>query len=294
MSPAHLVISPSDNSGLVNLSDFSKVGLSSMQDSSAFKKIQYHSKSPSTSLFDSSTSGYSKFGVLSSLYNNNSKLINSKDYYTDRQDSYSALLSTQANLSSSLESSSVNKYLDYNFGLSADQKPSSFASGNSYSKGNEYFSDLSNSNRLSSQLVNSDAGTSNLPMLPSSGNNTSNINSTTDGKHFSNPLKFSLASSNSRKASLNLPVSDHLDLATQVNSFESSTAFSNNEVSSKFKDLKSPNLGFLSPDKNARLISKIHADKGQFNFSDSNSNLADILSSAGSSEAALYNSSSSD
>jgi hypothetical protein len=152
VSPAQLVTSPSDNNGLVNLSDFYKVGLSSMQDSSAFKKIQYHSKSPSTSLFDSSTVGYSKFGVLSSLYNNNAKLINSKDYYTDRQDSYSALLSTQANLSSSLESNSVSKYLDYNFNLSVEQKSNSFALSNANSAPSTHFSDPIAPNGPSSRL----------------------------------------------------------------------------------------------------------------------------------------------
>jgi hypothetical protein len=131
-------------------------------------------------------------------------------------------------------------------------------------------------------------------MLPNSGDNSTNINTTTDGKHFANPLKFSLASASTRKATTNLPVSEYTDLSPQLKYSEAEAAFANNEVSSKFKDLKSPNLGFLSPDKNARLVNKLHTDKGQFNFSSSNSNLNDILSSAGSSEASLYNSSSAD
>ena len=288
------MISPSDNNGLVNLSDFSKVGLSSMQDSSAFKKIQYHSKSPSTSLFDSSTVGYSKFGVLSSLYNNNAKLINSKDYYTDRQDSYSALLSTQANLSSNLESNSVSKYLDYNFNVSNEQKPNSFALSNANYSTDTHFSDFAASDRLSSQLSTANSSGSNLPVLPNSSDNSTNINTTTDGKHFANPLKFSLASASTRKSTTNLPVSGYTDLAHQLKYSEAEAVFANNELSSKFKDLKSPNLGFLSPDKNARLVNKLHTDKGQFNFSSSNSNLSDILSGAGSSEASLYNTSTSD
>ena len=122
-----------------------------MQDSSAFKKIQYHSKSPSASLFDSSTVGYSKFGVLSSLYNNNAKLINSKDYYADRQDSYSALLSTQANLPSSLESNPVSKYLGYNFNLSAEQKSNGFALSNANSAPDTSTQHSLPPNRLNSQ-----------------------------------------------------------------------------------------------------------------------------------------------
>lgn len=232
--------------------------------------------------------------VLSSLYNNNAKLINSKDYYTDRQDSYSALLSTQANLSSNLESSSVSKYLDYNFNVSNEQKPNSFALNNANYPTDTHFSDFAASNRLSSQLSTSNPSGSNLPVLPNSSDNSTNINTTTDGKHYANPLKFSLASASTRKSTTNLPVSEHTDLAHQLKYSEAEAVFANNELSSKFKDLKSPNLGFLSPDKNARLVNKLHTDKGQFNFSSSNSNLSDILSGAGSSEASLYNTSTSD
>jgi hypothetical protein len=117
VAPSHLLISPSDNSNLINISDFSKVGLSSLKESSAFKKVQYHSKSPSSQLFDSSTVGYSKFDVLNKLYNTSSNLANSKDYYTDRQDNYTALLASQLSNKSSLESKSVDKYLNYNFNV---------------------------------------------------------------------------------------------------------------------------------------------------------------------------------
>jgi hypothetical protein len=37
-------LSPSDNSKLISGSSFNNIGLSSIKDSSAFKKIQYHSK----------------------------------------------------------------------------------------------------------------------------------------------------------------------------------------------------------------------------------------------------------
>ena len=59
-----MLLSPTDDNSLVNITDFSKIGLSSLKDSSSFKKIQYHSKSPASQLFDSSTVNYSKFDVL--------------------------------------------------------------------------------------------------------------------------------------------------------------------------------------------------------------------------------------
>ena len=133
-----------------------------MQDTSAFKKIQYHSKSPSTRLFDASTISYSKFGVLSILYNNNAKLINSKEYYADRQDSYSAMLSTETNTSPSLESNSVSKYLSYNSSLPAGQRSNSFALSNANSSP-ETPSQLSSVSDVSNSQLSTGTGT--LKML---------------------------------------------------------------------------------------------------------------------------------
>jgi hypothetical protein len=58
-------------------------------------------------------------------------------------------------------------------------------------------------------------------------------------------------------------------------------------------------MSFLSPDKNGKLWSKLHTSRGQLNFSESNSNLADILnqslhSSSSVSENSLYHSSTTD
>jgi hypothetical protein len=93
---------------LTNISDFSKVGLSSLKDSSAFKKVQYHSKPPSSQLFDSSTIGYSKFDVLNKLYSSSSVLGNSEDYYTDRQNNYTLLLASQLSSDPNLKTELVN------------------------------------------------------------------------------------------------------------------------------------------------------------------------------------------
>jgi hypothetical protein len=279
---------------MINISDFSKMGLSSVKDSSAFKKIQYHSKSPASQLFDSSTVNYSKFDVLSTLYDNSNLLNNSKDYYTDRQDNYSSLLVSQLNSSSNLENKSVDKILDYNFNTNSTK--GNLVTFNNYlnSETKSYFSDVTASNRLSSNLllskINNDE---NLNFLDLS-KNTLNINNTSDGKYHNNPIKAILGPASSRKLALPLPNNDTSDLSINLSSSEVSNKFSNIEMSSKFKDLKSGNMNFLSPDKNTRLIEKLHAGKGQLNFSSEASNLSDILKninlgSSSASESEIYN-----
>jgi hypothetical protein len=293
------LLSPTDDSSLTNISDFSKLGLSSVKDSSAFKKIQYHSKSPASQLFDSSTVNYSKFDVLSTLYDNSSVLNNSKDYYTDRQDNYSSLLVSQLNSSSNLESKSVNKLLDYNFNLNTSRhKPLVF---NNYLnlEPKNYFLDVASSERLNSNLLStSPIDDKSISFLDIS-KNSLNVNGTSDGKYYNNPLKAILNTNNSRKLSLSLPVDNVNDLSINLGLSEVSIKFSNTELSSKFKELKSSNMSFLSPDKNTRLIEKIHSSKSQLNFSNEASNLSDILNkisvgSSAASESEIYNSSKTD
>jgi hypothetical protein len=246
-------------------------------------------------LFDSSTINYSRFDVLSSLYDNNATNNASKDYYTDRQDSYSSLLVSQLNSSSNLESNSVKKFLDYNYKLQQTNSTNSVAPNNHSNSINEiYYKDLSESSRLNSALttflLNSDINQKFLDLSK----NSLNINSTSDGKYYNNPFKVALNLLNSRRLALNLPLGNSFDLNSNFSVTETDNKFSNIELSSKFKELKSSNMGFLSPDKNTRLINKLHTNKGQLNFSHESNNLDDILNKVHSSvtdENEIYNSS---
>merc|ERR1711907_429291 len=123
--------------------------------------------------------------------------------------------------------------------------------------------------------------------------NSLNVNSTSDGKYYNNPVKAALSSNSARRLALNLPTNSNSDLSTNLETNEVSAKFSNIELSSKFKDLKSGNMGFLSPDKNTRLISKLHTNKGQLNFSHEASNLDDVLNrinTTSTSESEIYSS----
>jgi hypothetical protein len=157
-----------------------------------------------------------------------------------------------------------------------------------------YYSDLSQSSRLSSSIaalyLNSDINQKFLDLS----RNSLNINSTSDGKYYNNPLKIALNSSNVRRLALDLPFNGNLDLIINLNLSEVTNKFANTESSSKFKELKSGNMSFLSPDKNTRLIDKLHSSKGQLNFSNGSSNLDDVLNrvhTAATDENEIYSSS---
>jgi hypothetical protein len=253
VSPSHILLSPTDELNTVNISDFSKIGLSSVKDSSAFKKIQYHSKSPTNQLFDTSTLNYSKFDTLSALYNNNLSFIDSKDYYTDRQDNYSSLLVSQLNSTANLDNKSVEKFLDFNFGLSSAKHKPSFFNNNVVSSVTASLHDANSAGRANYALSRYGYASDLKNRFLDLSQGSTNINTTTDGKYYNNPVRLLLSPSFSRKLAMNLPILDHLDLGTNSALSEAASKFSNVESSSKFKDLKSGNMSFLSPDKNGKL-----------------------------------------
>jgi hypothetical protein len=189
----------------------------------------------------------------------------------------------------------VRKFLDYNYNLQQANSPHRVAANNHLNLTSDtYYKDLSESSRLNSSvtnfLLNSDINQKLLDLAK----NSLNINSTSDGKYYNNPFKITLNLANSRRLALNLPLDNNFDLNSSFSTTEVANKFSNVESSSKFKELKSGNMGFLSPDKNTRLISKLHTNKGQLNFSHEATNLDDILNKVHSSvtdENEIYNSS---
>lgn len=278
------------------MSDFSKLGLSSLKDSSAFKKIQFHSKSPSHHLFDAAHSDYSKFISLNNLYFNTSLLMNSKDYYIDRQNNYSSSLAIQSGAKSNLDKISIEKYLAYNFNFENGATKLAFSNNFNNSTKASVRGDL-NLAISNKELLGHTTGLDlSLSKLDSESMDKSTINATSDSKYYTNPLKPLVTLPSLRKNTVNLPISTYLDLSVPTPSSEVLASCANNSLSTKFKELASPNLGFLSSDKNSRIISKLHSSKGQFNLSPNSNNLLDIIDYAGvsnssTSEFNLYSSS---
>jgi hypothetical protein len=95
--------------------NFDNIGLSTVKDSTAFKKIQFFSKINPSSIFHIKSDFQNTFNRLSNYYDNDSNLNLSYNYGIDRQHTYTSLNSTLPTFSTLLDSPSVNKFFTYNF-----------------------------------------------------------------------------------------------------------------------------------------------------------------------------------
>jgi hypothetical protein len=91
------------------------VGLSTVKDSTAFKKIQFFSKTNPNSLFNIKSDFQNSFTKLSTYYNNDLDLNSSYTYGMDRQHNYMSLSATLPAFSTLLDNVSVDKFFSYNF-----------------------------------------------------------------------------------------------------------------------------------------------------------------------------------
>jgi hypothetical protein len=170
--------------------DLDSVGVSTVKDSTAFKKIQFFSKIDPTSLFNVKSDFQHTFNKLSNYYSSDLDLNYSYSYGMDRQHNYTSLSTTLPLFSTLLDNNSVNKFLSYNFD-----------NVNSNNQKNNL-----NINRLSSNSVK-DYPVNYNSILPTnlkrlsdvdfsfylnSPNLLSILNTETDSKQFSNIFKFSL------------------------------------------------------------------------------------------------------
>jgi len=291
------LLSPSDKKGSLNLSDFSKVGLSTIHDSSAFKKIQYFSKTNPQNMFNNSDLYNNKLAKINKLFLNTSDTTNSTFYSTNRQLGSATNSSSQYNYSTGLDNKSTDLFLKYNFNLQASNSTRAFY--NQFMPENSSTALKSNAivDTTNSSIIGLDHGPA-ITSLLNKPELLSLINSTSDGKSFSNPMKYILNFSSKKPATaLNLGANNDLsaiNASTAPMSDSSNITFTN-----KFRDLKSPNLGFLSSEKNTRLLDKVNPTKTNFNLSQHSNNLNSIvantiLSNQSSNESSLYDNSSQD
>jgi len=266
-----------DKSGSVNLTNYSKVGLSTLKDSSAFKKIQYHSKVNPQSLYGDSSNYSQRYNKLYNLYLNTSNLNDSYNYGTMRQQGYSTLAATPS--SYGLESHSVSKMLDYNYGVSGD------AVSGKHAKALAVSSNQLNTNNLANTVsYSSDSSVVSAESIKHANfeSNKSLLNSTTDSKFYPNPVKSYLSKpkqASGVRAQVDLSVTSSADLPSGIRAQSPAVNKTNNSSSYKFRDLKSSDLSFLSSDKNIRDINQVSLGKTNFNLMSENNNLSSLVSS---------------
>jgi hypothetical protein len=271
-TPAHLLLSPSDNSKVVNFMNFNDIGSSTVKDSTACKKIQYFSKTNPQSLFTNVSDFNLKYQKIANLYLNDTLPNNTPSYGTFRQHNFSSLSSTTNSFNSLLDSSSLNKFMEYNLDYTNPQKNSPVKYDLATSARESVLDTTSNTLRLLN-LTDKNTGQSNysLNKLVNYPTSTSLLSAETDAKQLSNPFKYLLNNRWSKKSFLTNDISDNYNNQTF------SSKFFNEDLTYRFKDLKSSNQQLLTSDRNTRLIGGLSPNKTILNFSDKGNNLNSIV-----------------
>ena len=121
VTPAHLLIMPSDAAGIANFLNFRDIGISTLRESSAFSKIRNFSKVYSTQLVHTPSTFVSKYQKLNSLYIDENNFLNTSSFGVTKQHNSAAISALGNNFSSTLlDSKSFSQFLDSNTSLEFD------------------------------------------------------------------------------------------------------------------------------------------------------------------------------
>ena len=237
-TPSHLILSPSDNSNILNFVNFNNIGGNTLQVSNAFKKIQSFSKTHQQDLFVPLSNFNSRYTKLVDLYYNDTSLINSTAYGTFRQHNFLSNMANKNQTNSYLDNNGVNKYLSYT------------------------------SNNTDHNFNNNSVNITNILNL---NNRTNTLNETkinklnylTDAKNFNNPLKYSLITKGAKTYSPTITnISDNNYEFEIFN--KNLTSFSNllnQNLEYTFEDLRSGNQSLLPGERTVRLTDKLNPQK---------------------------------
>jgi hypothetical protein len=247
------------------------IGVSTVKDSTAFKKIQFFSKTNPTNLFNIKSDFQNSFTNLSSHYLSDLDLNQSYTYGMDRQHNYTSLNSSLPMHATLLDNSSLNKFFSYNLGTSVSYNGGSVLSTNRLSYDNSA-SNAPTSKDMASNLNNLVTHASNtknafnFSFFMKVPNTLSVLGAENDSKQYSNPLKYGLNLLHKKKTLSNLGYVASNFTGTEPtvhvynpnNSFASSTF--NTENTLKFKDYKSSNAQFLGSERTVRLLSNLNTN----------------------------------
>jgi hypothetical protein len=256
------------------------IGVSTVKDSTAFKKIQFFSKTNPTNIFNVKSDFQNSFNKLSSYYFNDLDLNQSYTYGMDRQHTYTSLSSSLPMFSTLLDKTSINKFFSYNLG----NKPSTTTNLNlnrlDYGSGVLNENLLTNFNKLFPNTLNR-FNSADFSMFLQVPNLTSVLSAENDSKQYSNDFKFALNFKHKKKTINNLDFllgSTNLDIQSLQPNNNFSGSIYNLESNLKFKDYKSSNAQFLGSERTVRLLNNLNSNSYKWNISAS-SNKVDTTTS---------------
>jgi hypothetical protein len=301
--PAHVVLTPTDNSGLLNFMNLDNIGISTVKDSTAFKKIQFFSKSNPSSLFNVKSDFQNSFDKLSNYYLTDLDLNQSYTYGMDRQHTYAPLASSLPMFNTLMDLNSSEKFFSYNLGTKTPSNKNILAINRLNSVGDVSDSSYTNSitPNLTKLLPNPKLNAFDFSWFLKVPKNSLVLGSENDSKQYSNDFKFTLNTKSKKKSINNLnylmgnigPNSDSTTQAYNPNNSLNSLVF-NTDNNLKFKDYKSSNAQFLGSERTARLLTNLNSKSFKWNLSASPNSVTSVsnnLLNYGNSQNYLYSSS---
>jgi len=134
ITPAHMLVIPTDNYKLLNFYNFNDLGSSSIQEINAFKKIRMFSKTYTSNLNHIPNNFSSKYKLLSNLYLNDLNFSDSYLYGLKRQHNFLSMSSILNNQATFMDLKSVNKIANFNYKNNIIKNTENDYSGLSYFK----------------------------------------------------------------------------------------------------------------------------------------------------------------
>lgn len=294
-TPAHLVLAPSDSDKILNFMKFSDLGTDNLKDSSTFKKIQYFSKSNPQKLYSNVDEFNLKYKKLSDLYLSEYEPITSNNYGLKRQHNLVSQKSSLNNSSSLLDKNSLDVMMKYNHDVKSGNNNTLVNNTLKYHNHPTSIEATQNTSIINTKLNTTELNKDNLSLTSylSFLEKNSLLTAENDSTQLNNPLKYALNSKWNKKSFLNTKwvntsLTDHeITSLSPVSNF--STKFLNEEISPRFKDLKSQGTALLPSERNSRLLNNLNSTKLNSNYTNSENVLTTLINSSNSNSSSNLN-----
>jgi len=117
-APTHSILSPTDNSKILNFINFNNLGINTAKESVAFKQLQLSSKANPGTLFSTNTDYSVTYSKLTDLYLTDLLTQNSISYGTVRQHNFTLPKSANISTKAVLDKKTVDYLIDFNNNIS--------------------------------------------------------------------------------------------------------------------------------------------------------------------------------
>ena len=282
VSPAHIVLAPSDKLNILNFSNFSEVGTSTYAPETVFKKVQLFFKKANINPAEKKLTFMNNYSLEESLFKNEGQINNNYSFGTQRQHNLMSSKALFNNCNSLLDQTSFDKMVKYSSSL--DFNNSKFEDNLSLGFENKYEQTLGSGVLNALNIISGSSSDSKFNDFVNYPSRTNSIMFDTDTKKKKSPYRFILrpfTKSKSKHFSMLLS-NDELSnsfVKSDVEVFSDNSNLSNPAYSSlnkgtsySAKSLKSPTLDVSKVNSNPRLIENTSSKKTSHNFNAPNTN----------------------